>query len=449
MHSLPDLLLIILVKEVLQSTLVGVSDLMRTTVALVLALSLTSWVGVARLVRGLVLQAREEAWVEAARALGVRGPRLLIRHLLPNVAGAIVVTATFRIPAAILAESTVSFIGLGVQPPFSSWGVLAADGFAAMRSFPHLILSSSRATVFLHQEGDEVVAAGDLWLVRIQESRREAHIAEQRQINERGFPVRHVAPSPRLPGAALPLDRSSEVVFLSPASGSGVMAPHLRPIAIVIAAGLALACTTTPTAPVLSAEESFDGLRKIENARAGAAWARPDFDISSYDKVRLEGAGIEFRPVRGGGSRRGSSGRREFPVSEAQEARLLDIVATAFREELARSERFELVDEDGPDVLTLWGGLLDVASFVPPNRAGRGDIFLSTVGEATLVIELRDSLSHATLARILDRRAAGRTGSVAHSSSVSNWAEVRRVARRWATLLRTRLDNAHSWRLDH
>ena len=67
------------------------------------------------------------------------------------------------------------------------------------------------------------------------------------------------------------------------------MPPHSRPLAIVIAAGLALACTTTPTptAPVLGAEESFDGLRKVENARAGAAWARPDFDISSYDKVRL------------------------------------------------------------------------------------------------------------------------------------------------------------------
>ena len=233
--------------------------------------------------------------------------------------------------------------------------------------------------------------------------------------------------------------------FLGPAAGSGVMAPHSRPLAIVIAAGLALACATTPTptAPVLGAEESFDGLSKVENARASAAWMRPDFDISSYDKVRLEGAGIEFRPVRSRGS------RREFAVSEAQEARLIDIVATAFREELARSERFELVDEDGPDVLTVWAGLLDVASFVPPNRPGRSDIFLATVGEATLVIELRDSLSHATLARILDRRAASRTGTLARSSTVNNWAEVRRVAGRWATLLRTRLDNAHSWRLDH
>jgi len=221
---------------------------------------------------------------------------------------------------------------------------------------------------------------------------------------------------------------------------------HSSLLSIVIASGLVLACNTTPLVPELGVEESFDGLRRVENARASAAWMRPDFDISSYRKVRLEGAGVEFRPVRASGSR-GSSGRREFPVSQAQEARLIDIVATAFREELGRSERFELVEEDGPDVLTVWGGLLDVVSFVPPNRSGRGDIFLSSVGEATLVIEIRDSFSHATLARTLDRRAAGRTSSTVRSSTVSNWGEVRQVARQWATLLRTRLDNAHDWRL--
>jgi oligopeptide transport system permease protein len=145
LYSFPDLLLIILTKEVLEGALEGVSDLVRTTLALVLALSWTSWVGVARLVRGLVLQAREEAWIEAARALGARGPRLVVRHVLPNIAGPLVVTAAFRIPAAILAESTVSFIGLGVQPPFASWGVLAAHGFSAMRSFPHLVLFPSLA----------------------------------------------------------------------------------------------------------------------------------------------------------------------------------------------------------------------------------------------------------------------------------------------------------------
>ena len=144
-YSLPDVLLIVILIEVFDAGLQAVPDLYRRVLALVLALGLVGWVSVARLVRGLILQAREEVWVEAARATGVGGPRLLVRHILPNVAGPILVTAAFRIPAAILAESTVSFIGLGIQPPFSSWGVLANDGFLAMRSYPHLILFPSLA----------------------------------------------------------------------------------------------------------------------------------------------------------------------------------------------------------------------------------------------------------------------------------------------------------------
>jgi len=144
-YSLPDVLVIVLLIEVFQAVLTGVPDLYRRLLALVFALGGVGWVTIARLVRGLILQAREEAWVEAARALGVRGRRLLVRHILPNISGPILVTAAFRIPAAILTESTVSFIGLGIQPPFSSWGVLANDGFAAMRSYPHLILFPSLA----------------------------------------------------------------------------------------------------------------------------------------------------------------------------------------------------------------------------------------------------------------------------------------------------------------
>jgi oligopeptide transport system permease protein len=143
--SLPDILVIVLLIEVLQAGLGGVPDLYRRLISLMLALGLVGWVSVARLVRGLVLQAREEAWVEAARATGAGNRRLLLRHILPNVSGPILVTATFRIPAAILAESTVSFLGLGIQPPFSSWGVLASDGFQAMRSYPHLIVFPSLA----------------------------------------------------------------------------------------------------------------------------------------------------------------------------------------------------------------------------------------------------------------------------------------------------------------
>ncbi len=140
-YALPDVLVIVLLIEVLQVTLSGVPDIARRVVALVAALGFVGWVGIARLVRALVLQAREETWVEAARALGLRDSRILLRHVLPNISGPILVAAAFQIPAAILAESTLSFIGLGIQPPFSSWGTMASDGFEAMRSYPHLIFS--------------------------------------------------------------------------------------------------------------------------------------------------------------------------------------------------------------------------------------------------------------------------------------------------------------------
>jgi len=145
--ALPDLLLIVLLTQVFESVLGGTPDLLRRLAALTLALALVSWVSVARLVRGLVLQAREEPWVEAARATGASGTRVLLAHVLPNLSGPIVVATAFRIPAAILSESTVSFIGLGIQPPFASWGVLAADGFEGLRSYPHLILAPGVAVL--------------------------------------------------------------------------------------------------------------------------------------------------------------------------------------------------------------------------------------------------------------------------------------------------------------
>jgi oligopeptide transport system permease protein len=144
-YALPDVLVIILLTEVLSAALAGTPDLYRRLLALTLALAGIGWVGIARLVRGLVLQAREELWVEAARALGAPPARVLWRHVLPNVSAPILVAATLRVPHAILTESTVSFIGLGIAPPFASWGVLAADGFEAMRSYPHLILFPSLA----------------------------------------------------------------------------------------------------------------------------------------------------------------------------------------------------------------------------------------------------------------------------------------------------------------
>jgi hypothetical protein len=93
-------------------------------------------------------------------------------------------------------------------------------------------------------------------------------------------------------------------------------------------------------------------------------------------------------------------------------------------------------------VLLVWGGLLDVLSFVPPATSGRGDIILRRVGEATLVVELRDSESNTVLARVLDRRAAEQVSGRMVSNTVNNTAELRRLAKRWARLLRQRLEEA-------
>jgi hypothetical protein len=210
---------------------------------------------------------------------------------------------------------------------------------------------------------------------------------------------------------------------------------------LAVALGVASGCATSSHSVRLTDETSFDGLLRLKNPRFGAVWIAPDLDLSGYNKILLEGAGIEFRDVTNRGSRLSGG---EFPLSESAKQRLQDIMADAFRSSLARSSQFELTEEPGPDVLTIWGGLYDVVSFVPPTPAGRGDIWLRSVGEATLVIELRDSRSNATLVRILDRRAAEQTGGAVTVSTVATTAEVRLLANRWARLFRQRLDQAPS-----
>ncbi len=137
-YSFPDLLLIIMLTVVIG----------RGMTAIVVALSLVSWVSVARLVRGEVLRIKEQDFIEAARALGAGHTDIIIRHILPNTIGPLVVTLTFRIPVVIMAESTLSFIGLGVEPPYPSWGTLAREGWALIRFNPHMIIFPALAITF-------------------------------------------------------------------------------------------------------------------------------------------------------------------------------------------------------------------------------------------------------------------------------------------------------------
>ena len=209
-------------------------------------------------------------------------------------------------------------------------------------------------------------------------------------------------------------------------------------------AALFLGCTSsTPmidTGP--DAVVTFDGLHKVKGSRADEAWARPGLDLSGYSKIKLQSVGIEYRPVdEKRHTWRARTGGGTYEVTESQKERLRTILAEAFRDELSRSNRFTLVNESGPDVLLIRGALLDVVSYVPSEPVGRVDIFLRAVGEATLVLEIRDSITDAILVRAVDRKAAENIGGTLQKSNrVTNAADVRRLAKRWASALRKGLD---------
>ncbi len=112
---------------------------------LVLALSLGGWVGYARLVRGQVLAVREREFVEAARALGSSDLRIITRHILPNIIQPVIVQAAIGMAGAVLAEATMSFLGLGVPPPTASWGSMLNDGRSHLFDAPHLVLFPASA----------------------------------------------------------------------------------------------------------------------------------------------------------------------------------------------------------------------------------------------------------------------------------------------------------------
>jgi len=129
--SFPTFFLIITVEALLNRFALGI---------IVLILGLLSWMSVARLVRAEVLSLRERDFIEAARAIGARPARLLLRHLIPNALAPVIVAATFSIGDNILAEAGLSYLGLGVQPPVPSWGNMLQDVLLpAVRSAPWIV----------------------------------------------------------------------------------------------------------------------------------------------------------------------------------------------------------------------------------------------------------------------------------------------------------------------
>ena len=141
-YGIPDLLVALILVFVLSDAL---HLFPRGVFVIVVAFALTRWMDVARLVRGQALALREREFVEAARMSGARDFGLLFRHIFPNALGPIIVQATFAIPAAVLFEAFLSFLGLGLPSPTPSWGAMAADGYHGMDFAPHIVLAPTIA----------------------------------------------------------------------------------------------------------------------------------------------------------------------------------------------------------------------------------------------------------------------------------------------------------------
>jgi len=162
--------------------------------------------------------------------------------------------------------------------------------------------------------------------------------------------------------------------------------------ALILVAATLPGCSSTPTFQTgEDAELSFDGLTRRDGTIMDIVWARTDIDLTGYRKVMLEGMGVEYREVSGpysgraglGSTRIQSGSQTEFQLDEATQALFEEEIGSAFIEAMGSSDVFEIVDEAGPDVLLVRGGLLDVVSRVPPDSVGRTEFFIDSVGEAT------------------------------------------------------------------
>jgi oligopeptide transport system permease protein len=125
-YAFPDLLFVLVLVSVFGPSLLSIFA----------AIGIVNWVGLARLVRGQVLSIKEKEYVESARAVGSSSFKIVLRHLVPNALGPVIVTLTFGIPAAIFLEAALSYIGVGIQPPTPSWGVMIQDGYQAIYASP-------------------------------------------------------------------------------------------------------------------------------------------------------------------------------------------------------------------------------------------------------------------------------------------------------------------------
>jgi hypothetical protein len=197
------------------------------------------------------------------------------------------------------------------------------------------------------------------------------------------------------------------------------------------------------------AEITFDGLVRADNTIMDSVWARPDIDFTGYRKVLFVPLGVSYRDVEPSDAstalRRTPRTRepelREFQLDEETKAYFQAEIGKAFSEEVSASSVYQVVDEPAADVLQIGVALLDVVSRVPPQAATQPRVYIDSVGEATLVLEVRGSMSNTVYLRAVDRRAAQQQSGMIESNRVSNAAEIRRLGRRWGSIVRDGLES--------
>lgn len=178
LYAKPNLLFIIIIMTFLKAQfarqgglfapLKAFNEATGGLIGVFIGLGLVSWLTVSRLVRGQVLSLKRKEYIEAARCIGASHTRIVTRHLLPNTLAVIIVSTTLGIPSAILFEAGISFIGLGVDAPTPSWGLMISDGVAQLRSYPYMLVSPaivlSLTVLSFNFVGDGLRDAFDPWM---------------------------------------------------------------------------------------------------------------------------------------------------------------------------------------------------------------------------------------------------------------------------------------------
>lgn len=216
---------------------------------------------------------------------------------------------------------------------------------------------------------------------------------------------------------------------------------------------IALACAMSANAQESDQSDPFEeSWGHLEKGKSGfrETWVHPNADFSKYDALYLWEAEFQYRDV--GPARRTQSTvmntrQREFGISEEDRKSFEKAVSEAFVKEIQKAKNFRVSDEMGPNALIMRGAVLDIVSLVPPENVGRSEVYLASIGEATLVVELIDAETGEVVAVVSERRQIqSNSGRIDRFSTPTNRAtvigEVRRWASRAARKLRGELDKA-------